>query len=444
MSGPTNTVVSTFGTGSVMFFPNWTAYPPQYASVSYVATSQAIRFPQTVVNKRRPDGTRPMSAYYKEWFRVVNPGYNQDALPAPSGREDWVYRSTSVPVIPMLPMWTAPSDMGLYWEGVNNDFGFKPRLELSAQNAAKTKVLNKISQKKWDIGVTALELRQTAGLVTDLATGMVKTLDDMIHLKGNAGMKTQRFLRDVVREGDFYKAAEKVGLKNTDFLKRLRDRWMQYQFGVRPLLHDIHDAADLLNQRINADGLSVLVACRAGHESAEIGRTRWIGDLQTGKTEQSVRYREECRVHYSVVYELPTGQVPLYQALGLDNAPSIFWEGTRLSWMYDYAVGTGDWLASFTASSGLIFREGSVSTLRRLISIEVDSRIKPTSYPYTFSKIPNGSGVYLEHGHFHRELLKHGVTPAVVPQIKSKLGLVPLANSLFALSNVLGGKPGLR
>jgi hypothetical protein len=334
--------------------------------------------------------------------------------------------------------------MGLFWERVNTTYGkFTPRLELVAQNVAKTRVLGKLSQKKWDLGVTALELRQTAGLVTDLATGMTHTVLGLMDGKGKARSAVNNFLRDVARQGDFYKAAERVGLRNTDVLNRIRDRWMQYQFGVKPLLHDVHDAVTLLSDRLHADGLRVLVAARAGHEMVDTSRTEWFQSAFPGLTEQSVRFREEARVHYSVVYELPTGQVPLYQALGLDNPASITWEATRLSWMFDYAVGVGDWLQSFTATRGLLFREGSVSTLRRLVSSNVDSRRRDDAPGYIV-EYPSAKGFYMEHGHFRRELLEHGVTPAVVPQIKSELGLVQLANSIFALSNVLGGKPGLR
>lgn len=51
---------------------------------------------------------------------------------------------------------------------------------------------------------------------------------------------------------------------------------------------------------------------------------------------------------------------------------------------------------------------------------------------------------YLERGDFNREVLDSGLLPAVVPQIKSTLGLTQLGNSLFALSNVFSGRKAPR
>lgn len=53
-------------------------------------------------------------------------------------------------------------------------------------------------------------------------------------------------------------------------------------------------------------------------------------------------------------------------------------------------------------------------------------------------------GGYIDAGKFDREVLKVGVTPGVVPQIKRKLGLIQLGQALFALSNWGSGKPSLR
>ena len=48
-----------------------------------------------------------------------------------------------------------------------------------------------------------------------------------------------------------------------------------------------------------------------------------------------------CQVHYSVLYEIPTGGVSELNLLGLDNPWNVLWEKTQLSWMADYAVGIG-------------------------------------------------------------------------------------------------------
>lgn len=118
-----------------------------------------------------------------------------------------------------------------------------------------------------------------------------------------------------------------------------------------------------------------------------------------------------------------------------------------LSWMFDYVVGVGSWLNSFTATNGLVFKHGTKSVLKRQESVDFVTR--------TYEVLADGSnvltkgpkldkGTFFENGSFTREVLSLGVTPAAVPQIKSTLGLTQLGNSIFALSNVFSGRGGLR
>ena len=443
MAGPIDTVSVVKTTWSWKQWPSWAPTVVYSYTSDSVAATHALRAPATVRNPRRPDGTRPMSGWWKQWFRGVTPHYSWKIRNKPS-LNSWCFDFTAMPAISVLPAATHP---GLYWEYVQNRYPFKPRLAFMADQVARTNVLGKIAQKKWDLGVTALELKQTAGLVTDLATGIVTTSLDLINSRRKMREKLDRLFRDVRRQGDFYTAARNVGLKDLTLLEDLRNKWMQYQFGIRPLISDIDNAVTWLSDAIHQSGYSVLVKAKAGHET----RDDYLLSQDVGTPHSSMQarlqVRDVCQVHYSVVYEIPTGSVPIYTSLGLDNAPAIFWEATRLSWMVDYAFGIGDLLQSFTAANGMVFREGCVSTLRRLTGTALHGKPMYDLAPggtATFDKGVPSQDFYVERGDFTRTLLTSGVTPAFVPQIKSKLGLVQLANSLFAMSSVLGGKPGLR
>jgi len=389
-----------------------------------------------------------MSDWRKEWFRCVFVPSSWNIIPTPQYNYAWTYEFKSTPATSIyIKQPVTPADKLEAWDAARGLIAFNPRLAFYSDQVARTKVLNKLSQKKWDIGVTALELRQTAGLVTDLAVGLTLQVESLINSRKNMRSKLNAFFRDVRRQGSFDKAAVNVGLTDINLLNDLRSRWMSYQFGVRPLLMDVDNAVTFLSDAIHQSNYSVLVRAKAGHESEEI---RTVGPLGTVQSDvlSYARVRDKCTTHYSVVYELPTGHVTTRQALGLDNPGAIAWEVTRLSWMVDYAVGVGDWMQSFTASNGMIFREGCRSTLRKAEMLEM------TTQPSAGGQIAQGLAMMapgpkvrpalFERGLFTREVLDSGVIPAFVPQIKSELGLVQLANSLFAMSSVLGGKPGLR
>lgn len=412
----------------------WFNNPPKYDYDQWLGHSNCslLRKPATIVNPIREDGTRAMSGYSTEWYRGT---VKHGTLKVVDGGHVRTQTWSSVP----------SSNLHPHWQDVDNAYAFTPSMELGATFESTTRTLGKLSQKKWDLGVTALELRQTAGLVTDLAHGMVGALDSLLKGSKTTRQKTDAFLREVSRDGDFYRAAHQVGLRNTRVLEIARERWMQYQFGVRPLVRDIHDAGQYLSDRLFGERkLSVLIAVKAGAQrrrafeayARPLSKTvSYLGILQDGY--------ELCQSHCSVVYELPTGQVSPITELGLDNPWSIAWEVSRLSWMVDYAVGIGDWLSSFTAANGLIFREGCRSTLRRLVVQNVTTRLDPHAGVDSMSYSGDGP-VYIEHGHFKREVLTRGLMPAVLPSVKSKLGLVQLANSLMALSHVARGGPAVR
>lgn len=445
MTGPVNTVKVGLLTCNLKRWPSW--QPGSITNRDYIQGSRtiALRHPQLVHNAKRPDGTRPMSSWSKDWFQAVGKPTSWGVRPKP-GTTAWCADATNDTVLSGTLYTSQPSTpaaLALWWENLNAVVPFSPSLAVASDQVARTKVLGKLSQKKWDIGVTALELKQTAGLVTDLSVSMVSQVENLINFRKKSRRQLNEFFRDIRRQGSFDKAAVNVGLTDISLLNDLRSAWMQYQFGVKPALMDIDNAVTFLADAIHQSDYKVLVRAKAGHTSDRdyVGRASGMNPT-VGMVVVAPRLRETCTTHYSVVYELPTGHVRTRTALGLDNPGAIAWEVTRLSWMVDYVVGVGDWLQSFTATNGMVFREGCRSTLRRVITMGFD--VTGVSSNGILSPAPDLSGSFFERGTFRRELLARDVTPAFMPQIKSQLGLVQLANSLFAMSSVLGGKPGLR
>lgn len=386
--------------------------------------------PATVVNARRPDGTRAMSAYATRFMGVIPHKPCSFKQSVPGTAYAWEYEN--------YPSTDIPGGIDAL-NAFNSYLAVIPPLDrLAADAEARTRVLGKLSQKKWDLGVTALEIKQTAGLVTEGAMSFVRAIDSIIRAHRNSKEAIHRFFRQVVRHGDFYKAAAEVGMTNTRLLESIRSMWMQYQFGVKPLVHDIMDSSTFLAEHMTHVDTSVLLRVKAGAERRGAARRTTRGGAEpyprftlTGDT--------EVRVHFSAVYEMPIGTTGPINQLGLDNAGSLFWEVTRLSWMYDYFIGIGSWLESLTASRNMVFREGCRSELRRFVtsSLHVSD--------WTSNKTLANRPFLSQGGMFERDLIAPpGIMPAIMPVPRSDLGLVQLGNAIFALSSVAQGKPGLR
>lgn len=293
-----------------------------------------------------------------------------------------------------------------------------------------------------DLGVTMLEMKQTVDLTSQLATATLKGIVAVVNGRRNLARETDHLLRATVKNGgDMTKAFRDLGMRNTDILKAARDGWMGYQFGLRPLVTDVHNAFDALYTSVYEEKKSVLVKAKAGHSDNKI-RTVDMPAFGIKEPRFKARMNYSSEVHYSCTYEMPAGGTPTATLLGLDNAWSIGWEATKLSWMVDYGLGIGDWLRSFTAANGLIFREGTCSMLLRAVmeSLSVEPPVSNT-----FGLKPKVTGATIEHGRFLREVLGPvGVVPGVVPQLKEQIGLLQLGSSLFALSHWLGGNPAVR
>lgn len=430
-----NTFESLIIPGRFTTIRSW-APEPVVTTLKRVTRTQANQKPATVVNKPiGPAKRRPMSPWSNRWFRCVQRLENFEV-------KHTIGTSITRQIFENVGPLDLPSqhlNIGDRWGNAASLIPFSPTMEFMADGAARTAVLNKLSQKKWDIGVSALELKQTAGLVTDLATSMVKTIRDLINLRRNSAAKVDAFFRQVVKHGSFDKAAAAVGLTDIGLLNALKDAWMQYQFGVKPAYADLANATTYLSERVLAGTGPLIVYAKAGHTSKE-NQVRSLLNVNAYIKSQA-NVTEECQVHYAVQYEIPTGQVRDITSLGLDNPGAIAWEATQLSWMFDYIVDTGGWINSFTATNGMVFREGCCSRLRRVVTSEChSSRGFAANGTLELVKAPNHKGFFLERGDFTRTLLASGVTPAVVPSPRGSLGLVQMANSLFALSDVFSGR----
>lgn len=400
---------------------------------AYAERTVFLLKPATTLNPVREDGTRPMSAYSTEWFRAAPSAPITSAYPIASYQDRFV----GYPVLPVRL-----ESPGVTLEQIRRSWMVNRPLDiLGADGEARTNTLSKLSTKKWDLSVAAGELKQTAGLVTDLAGSMVRHIDKAINSRRRMKQQLHKFFRRVQQHGDFYQAAAEVGLKDISLLEDLKNGWMQYSLGVKPMLRDIHDSGQYLSDLLFKDNASVLMKIKAGAKRG--GRFREKADDLPDPVDRYFLGNAETLVHYTVVYEMPIGGVGPITELGLDNPGSTLWELTTLSWMFDYVVGTGAWLSSMTAAKGLVFREGCRSELRRCLVDTVELVGQPgQNVQYIRPRGP--IGFYLESGQFDRTLLSApGLMPAMVPAWKSSLGLVQMGQSLFALSNLLQGKPGL-
>lgn len=433
---PVDTKSTSYYATTIRSKPTWAPwFPGNVVHNNMMFESQCLKHPATIHNVRGPDGNWPRSPWNKSWFRMFIPKTTWETAAKP-GYDAWFYPEGRTPMVGDL----YPYADAHQWD-INHVRFQPPAIDvLNAGNTARTKALLKVAQKKWDLGVTIAEFAQTADLVSSFSRRIVDGVDSLINLRRNSREQINRLFKQVRKHGDFYRAAAEVGMKDTRLLESIRDGWMEVQFGIKPLVYDIQDASTALDHEIFERGNGLLVVAKAGHTVK--GRIVVPCNIVNAPFQTRLVCDTVASCHVSASYKVPTDGVSRLTTYGLDNAPAIFWEATRLSWMVDYALGVGDWLQSFTAANGLEYIDGSISSTQRCTAVEVQHSGLVGDNDWV--KKPGTQGVVLDSGRFSRELLPHGVLPAFAPQIKSSMSLVKLANTLSALTTMLGGKPGLR
>ena len=120
------------------------------------------------------------------------------------------------------------------------------------------------------------------------------------------------------------------------------------------------------------------------------------------------------------------------------NPAVVAWELARFSWMVDYVVDIGGWLNSMMAAQNTRFVEGTKSVIQRTGLVEFRDVSQPPVVPIQSDLDPLGALLQVED--FQRTVLNHGVMPSFLPGIRNKMNLDRLANSMAALTTLVGAR----
>ncbi len=134
-------------------------------------------------------------------------------------------------------------------------------------------------------------------------------------------------------------------------LDALTSLWLTTQFGLYPLVSDIQAAAVALKEKLAKPGAHVSVLRSITSEGSVPPNP---GSYAIWKASGYLKYGAECQLNYRV----NDVQLGFIAALGLLNPLGVFWEVTPYSFVVDWLIPVGSWLASLTADVGLVFESG--------------------------------------------------------------------------------------
>lgn len=269
-----------------------------------------------------------------------------------------------------------------YWPPTNAYAALAAQVTLSGQTA-ESKALDSI----WSAiseSTAAFKGATFAGTIFETLDGIKHPARELTRLHNEFGMLAQTILRNGMRKGTKLALAEAH--------KVIGGTWLEWNFGIAPLLSDIDAGAQALADLVTDTGGTRRVRgfgteSKSTQTSELWGPTFTVGGAGIGESRMSVYYTktEEVNVNYTVGLRHPSGLTDRLigrQRLGLtfDQFVPTLYELTPFSFILDYFSNMGSVLEQLFQSEDNICWISKTTTIKNSYSISGDIFVTGPSY----------------------------------------------------------------
>lgn len=230
-------------------------------------------------------------------------------------------------------------------------------LRSAAVARATTKVLGNLKSEGANFAIMAAELPQTIDLIR---TTFIR-LAEARHALSTGNFSG--FCRSVGIHSSRRGEAKFKSLFSKDKIRAAADAWVEYIYGWKPLIQDVHDAIKFFESK---DKLAIWSTTHAKVTSTDNSSkmvTFGYDGLFGAQVNQDLSVSCSISLEWT---ETPGAQKARLAALvGLTNPASVAWEKLPWSFVVDWALPIGAWLNSLDATVGLTFLQGSQTVFIR-------------------------------------------------------------------------------
>lgn len=218
---------------------------------------------------------------------------------------------------------------------------------------ARVKALSRLGEnvkyQKFNAGVAFAERKQTANLISTTAYRIADAArslrrGNLLGVYKSLGLQGQPTRAQVAK------------VTKTPADKRLASHWLEYNFGVVPLLRDVQSAAELLASHVSGDLYHTTAVGTATYANAR-SLNRNQGHPFNGVIVQDVRVRFKAR------YRLDSMSKAVLSQTGITNPLAVAWELVPYSFVVDWFLPVGNYLQMLYAFDGFELTGGYTSTL---------------------------------------------------------------------------------
>jgi len=224
------------------------------------------------------------------------------------------------------------------------------------------------------LGVDFVEYRQSLDMMTNSLVTLGKFTNQVRKLHFGEAAKTLRM---------------KFIPKGINLRKSWANNWLEYHFGWEPLLRDIYDSADVLNNPIKkfAATKGVATAVRTAGYSSNLGSVSDFGQWRT----------EYLCKQGGTVKAITSGTLHSLDQFGLINPASLAWEVVPFSFVVDWFSNVGDVLRSLSDFAGMTLERMYATFIVR--SYESGTNVVNPGYTVAPGVNPirnhSGNGIYV-------------------------------------------------
>jgi len=206
----------------------------------------------------------------------------------------------------------------------------------NAENRVITECLARLADQKVNIGVSLAEIGETARTIASLA------LDGLKLLKA-------------IKRGNVAEIRELFNFKG-DIGGSVASRWLQLQYGVRPIMNDIYGLSNLMNGNLSQDDTSLTVRSFKSYTAILSSSSEITTPLAS-----TFSYKSWIQYHCRLTAYVAKEELRALSLLGLTNPAEVVWEVVPFSFVVDWFAPVGTFLQAKNALVGLHYLYGSLS-----------------------------------------------------------------------------------
>lgn len=221
----------------------------------------------------------------------------------------------------------------------------------------------------------------------------------------------------------------KVG-RHPDASRSLADNWLAFQYGWKPLLQDVHGAAESLSKFYN-DNYDVRQV-KASGKSKDVSRT----DIVTydGHVSGVLHTTVESRCKIGLRFRTDNRLTSFLAQTGFTNPVNLAWEVLPYSFVVDWFLPIGPWLETLSAWDGLTFIDGfQTQFTRKRHQAVINSTWRSGNYVKYVEGDYEAEGIKLDR-------IKLQTFPAAVfPTFKNPISTIHALNALALMNAAFHG-----